>query len=112
MTIVFFLKRRSIVFFEICRFIYDICYNAHRHDSGIGSKIEISLLGGKFALRVFYIPILYNIVYKLHLKYTFLRCLTMGSMACYQYMRSVHNRGLLVISVSHLLSRVGAGIVG
>ena len=62
-------------------------------------------------LRVVYIQILYNVVYKLHLKYTFLRCLTMGSMACYQYMRSVHNRGLLVISVSHLLSRVGAGIV-
>ena len=62
-------------------------------------------------LRVVYIQILYNVAYKLHLKYTFLRCLTMGSMACYQYMRSVYNRGLLVISVSHLLSRVGAGIL-
>ena len=28
-------KRRSIVF-EICRFVYDICYNAYRHDSGYG----------------------------------------------------------------------------
>jgi hypothetical protein len=67
-------------------------------------------LGGKLLLRVVYIQILNNVVYKLHLKYTFLRCLTMGSMACYQYMRTVHNRRRLVISVSHLLSRVGAGI--
>jgi hypothetical protein len=69
-------------------------------------------LGGELLLRVVYIQILYNTVYKLHLKYTFLRCLTMGSMACYQYMRSPYNRRLLVISVSHLLSRVyiGAGI--
>jgi hypothetical protein len=28
-------KRRSIVF-EICLFIYDICYNAYRLDSGYG----------------------------------------------------------------------------
>jgi hypothetical protein len=27
-------KRRSI--FEICRFVYDICYNAYRHDSRYG----------------------------------------------------------------------------
>jgi hypothetical protein len=66
--------------------------------------------GGKLLLRVVYILVLYNTVYKLNLKYSFLRCLTMGSMDCYQYMRSVHipGAGLLVISMSRL--RVGAGI--
>ena len=45
------------------------------------------------------------------MKYNFLRCLTMGFRACHQYVRSIHNRGLLVISLSHLRSRVGAGIL-
>ena len=76
--------------------------------------VLVYLSAVKLLLRVVYIQILYNIVHKLHTKYNFLRCLTMGFRACYLYVRSIHNRGLdlmMVISVSHLRSRVGAGIL-